>query len=394
MEEELVRLERNVQEQATRLNVREDFVAWERRCDECLEKLEEHSRSKRPRLSVGSRHSLIAKIARLEGLRNELRRRFVRTGAGHGLTWREIDTAFASRISTGAIVNANHVEPRHFLEDAKKTVLEHVQSAIEEHGSIKVNTLFNGEFVSGDKRANKSINTKNCELHRTSDLDEWYERRIVEPTLAALDEFQERDSGWALSRIHNLTVNVNKYNPMRAGCHIHLSREIQLKKAVINVQSTDNACFAWSVVAALYPAQTHVDRASSYPHYTTVLKLQGIDTPMSVQQIAKFERLNDISINVYTVETRKKKDGAYEKTVLPIRLTEQKRQKHVNLLHAPDRRDVNPGHFACIKNLSRLVSAQLNKTKGRKYICDRYVVKTQKTVVQQSPVVQETTHWK
>ncbi|KYN15199.1 hypothetical protein ALC57_12589 [Trachymyrmex cornetzi] len=28
-----------------------------------------------------------------------------------------------------------------------------------------------------------------------------------------------------------------------------------LKRAVINVQSTDNACFAWSVVAALHPAQ-------------------------------------------------------------------------------------------------------------------------------------------
>ncbi|KYQ56632.1 hypothetical protein ALC60_04434 [Trachymyrmex zeteki] len=40
-----------------------------------------------------------------------------------------------------------------------------------------------------------------------------------------------------------------------------------LKRAVINVRSTDNACFAWSVVAALHPAQKHVDSESSYPHY-------------------------------------------------------------------------------------------------------------------------------
>jgi len=35
---------------------------------------------------------------------------------------------------------------------------------------MKINTVFNGEFVAGDKRANKSITTRNCELFRSSDL--------------------------------------------------------------------------------------------------------------------------------------------------------------------------------------------------------------------------------
>jgi len=66
-------------------------------------------------------------------------------------------------------------------------------------------------------------------------LREWYELRIVEPILASLEEFQERDSRWALSRILNLTVNANKYNPLHAGCYIKLPREIMMKRAVINV---------------------------------------------------------------------------------------------------------------------------------------------------------------
>lgn len=61
---------------------------------------------------------------------------------------------------------------------------------------------------------------------------------------------------------------------------------------------------------------------------------------MSIHQIAKFERLNDISVNVYTIEV-KKKGEANESIVLPIRLTEQSRQKHVNLLHIIDPRDMN-----------------------------------------------------
>jgi len=75
---------------------------------------------------------------------------------------------------------------------------------------------------------------------RTSNLREWYERHAIEPTLAALEKFQERDSGWALSQILDLTVNVKRYNPIRAGCYVKLPQDITTKKAVINVQSKNN----------------------------------------------------------------------------------------------------------------------------------------------------------
>ncbi|KYN10054.1 hypothetical protein ALC57_17743, partial [Trachymyrmex cornetzi] len=117
-----------------------------------------------------------------------------------------------------------------------------------------------------------------------------------------LEEFQERDSGWALSRIMNLTININKCNPLRAGCRFEVPREIMTKRAVINVRSMDNACSAWSVVAALYPAERNADRESSYPHYTTVLNFQNIEFPITLKDVTKFERLNDVSINVYVIE--------------------------------------------------------------------------------------------
>jgi len=96
--------------------------------------------------------------------------------------------------------------------------------------------MFNGEFVVGDKSANKNIATRNYEHFHSTDLREWYELRVVEPILASLEEFQERDSGWALLHIFNLTINVNKYNPVHAGCHIQLPREIKIKRTVINVR--------------------------------------------------------------------------------------------------------------------------------------------------------------
>ena len=47
------------------------------------------------------------------------------------------------------------------MEDAREIVLERVRDAVERHGSAKVNTAFNGEFMINIKRDIKSINTKN-----------------------------------------------------------------------------------------------------------------------------------------------------------------------------------------------------------------------------------------
>ncbi|KYN15673.1 hypothetical protein ALC57_12104 [Trachymyrmex cornetzi] len=187
-------MESDLIEEAVQLNTRKEYVAWEQRCDELIQFIEEQSRTKRPRLAVGHRQSVVTRIARLESLKDSVRGRFVHVGVGYGLRWREIETTFESRIVTGAVINSNHIEPRRFLEDAGDVVLERLRDAVERHGSVKVNTAFNGEFATKDKRANKSINTKNSEIYRCTDVCEWYERHVVEPVLTSLEELQERDS--------------------------------------------------------------------------------------------------------------------------------------------------------------------------------------------------------
>ena len=90
--------------------------------------------------------------------------------------------------------------------------------------------------------------------------------RMSSNPLIYLEEFQECDSGWA-SWIMNFTININnKYNLMRVSCRFEVPREIMTKRAVINVRSMGNVCFAWSVITALYPAERNTDRESSYPH--------------------------------------------------------------------------------------------------------------------------------
>ena len=44
-----------------------------------------------------------------------------------------------------------HIEARRFLEDVNEIVFEHVHSVMQRYDSIKINIVFNGEFVASDK---------------------------------------------------------------------------------------------------------------------------------------------------------------------------------------------------------------------------------------------------
>jgi len=71
--ENIEETERDLVEQSRQIATLGEYFAWLQRCEEFMKQLEERSRVKRPRLSIGSRQSLMAKIARLEGARLDCR---------------------------------------------------------------------------------------------------------------------------------------------------------------------------------------------------------------------------------------------------------------------------------------------------------------------------------
>lgn len=101
-------------------------------------------------------------------------------------------------------------------------------------------------------------------------------------------------------------------------------------------------------MSALYPAKNNPDRLSNYFSYKDKLNFTGINFPVSLHEIPRFEKLNDISINVFQLHERK-----------PIvsYVSRKKRSTHINLLLIEAVDDENPvNHYVYIKNLSRLLS--------------------------------------
>ena len=126
-----------------------------------------------------------------------------------------------------------------------------------------------------------------------TDEDEFYitmTERIIEK-MATLQ--QAEGSGWRLHSIIKLELHTVSYNPLRGETWIALPKELANKKAIINVKNNDNKCFLWSVLRALNPCENKSERIDKkLKEKENTLNMKGIEYPVSLKDIDKFERQN------------------------------------------------------------------------------------------------------
>ena len=112
----------------------------------------------------------------------------------------------------------------------------------------------------------------------------------------------------------------------------------------------------------MYPADNHVDELSLYPDYRKYLNFDGINFPVTLKDIDKFERQNQNSVNIF----------AYDKSKIVVaHLNKNLMETHVNLLLA-DNKDRGK-HYCSIKRLSALVGLQCSSHNGKKYFCEKWL---------------------
>ena len=92
--------------------------------------------------------------------------------------------------------------------------------------------------------------------------------------------------------------------------------------------------------------------------------MTGIEMPMQLKDIPKFERQNDISVSVYGWESDTNEDDELG-FVYTLHMAKEVKPHHVNLLMIGE--DVK--HYCWIKYFSRLVSAQYSAHHGEVAYC-------------------------
>lgn len=266
-------------------------------------------------------------------------------------------------------MNLRHHEPEDFFEDAFHLFSEEIGKSVQWMTTIKVNLTFCGKYskvdafavdtVANEQFSFKYFNTTNFIVNVSSNIVDVYGEFIAQIRLH-MEEFQLRDSGWALREIIHLMININKYTPLRGASYIDLPPFIARRKAIVNIRNTDKLCFIWSVLAGLF--RIFSVSVNDFPqNYHEILNLRNIQFPIKFNDIAKFEKQNpNISINVFGIQNLQ--------IIGPLYHTKCVKENHINLLLLSNKRSQ---HYCWISDLAKLCRTQISKHNDKIHICDR-----------------------
>ena len=159
-------------------------------------------------------------------------------------------------------------------------------------------------------------------------------------------QFQNRGSGWHFRKVETLDINIDPFEPIYGSSYIPLPKKIADKNAIINVKNlNDNECFKWAVTSAIYTAKNHPERLNKNMRINSEkFNWSGIEFPVSLKQIVKFEKQNTFAVNAFGIEGEK---------VYPLRISEEREKQFIDLLLISKGETT---HYCWVKNKSRLLS--------------------------------------
>ena len=176
--------------------------------------------------------------------------------------------------------------------------------------------------------------------------------------MKAIGQWISEGSGWTIQSVDGHYINLTKYKPLKGSSYIELPTELRNSaKGLINLQNKDNECFRWCHIRHLNPQEKYPQRIKkSDKEYVDKLDYSGIEFPVTIKQINKIEKRNNIRINVFSYE---------EKQPYPIYVSKEKFEDHIELLLIT--KDENK-HYVLIKDFNKFMYQQ-TKHKERKHFC-------------------------
>jgi len=241
------------------------------------------------------------------------------------------------------------------LIDSKSRIVVLLGELLNEFGALKFYMSIEMEFIEaiGDKKIVQHFTTRANELLASSIIDKAVMEHLLKLT-QRVDDFISLGSGWIVSSLNTVKLNVTPFNLHRAGSYIETPHELASKKrCLLNiVNRSDHLCFLWSIIADDHHLETsNPSRKEFYRRFMNEHDVTGIKFPMSLDDISSFEDLNGRGVNVLGW---KKKYGFYTERRSP----KDKFPKVTNLLRITDH-NLN-FHYILITNLPRLLCVAKN----------------------------------
>ena len=225
-------------------------------------------------------------------------------------------------------------------------------------GAVRAQTTTWIRFKKDDQLVELAFNSRMTNVYNLSDLDE-----IVGEMIKHMKEQIENPallhSRFVFNEVLFINVDFHQLNLMRGSSYLLLPYWLAHKKAIINPKTKIKNASNGSVIAASRweEINNNPKRISKLKRFEKDLDWSGIGFPVSVKDISKFEFRNQISINLSAIEGKQiyicRKGGNHERIINLMIISENDRK-----------------HYVAIKSLSRLLSSENTKHKGKEYFCN------------------------
>lgn len=187
----------------------------------------------------------------------------------------ERNFAFQNRLSSFSIVNRGFHQPQHFFENAYQSFESHVSASVQQYYLIKIVSCLVANFEKlVITEEGEHVETKKMYLHTQAvivdfetDLRSFYDEEVVAALNHKIDDTGMQGSGFSLSEILELNIQISSFDPCSGSSYIPLPKFLQSKKAIINVKNTDNQCFKYAILSALFPENKNAERVAKYKEH-------------------------------------------------------------------------------------------------------------------------------
>jgi hypothetical protein len=109
-------------------------------------------------------------------------------------------------------------------------------------------------------------------------------RTMIDDMTQRVPEQETQGSGWVFVRVSTLEVHMARFSPLKGSSYLELPKPLALKKAIVNVKNSDEQCFNWAVLSALYPAGKDAQRISKYTEHESKLDYSQINLPLKTSR--------------------------------------------------------------------------------------------------------------
>ena len=246
-----------------------------------------------------------------------------------------------------------------FFNRIGKELIELIEGELKTRTSARIQTTAWIRFVrddeEGQERVELAFNSLMTSVYRGSETDQ-----IVDGMIANM-KFQIENpallnSRFVFDEFLYLDINYHQLNLMRGSSYLPLPDWLVSKKAIVNPHNHNEECFKWSVITAENAEMKDPQRVSNLRKFMDNYDWSGLEFPVSIKDIGKFETRNNISVNVLAVEGRD----------IYIDRKGQRVGREINLLMVS--KD-GIQHYTAIKSLSRLLSGKNSNTKRKQHFC-------------------------